>query len=84
MRLPPRSGVIPRLISPRFCEQDEDHDPSVEFEEYLACAVCGDNGELLSCCVCKQSRKADKAAAHRQCARDNDALKSDDGELGII
>lgn len=42
-----------------FCQQDEDHDPSPEFEEYLACAVCGDN-------------------AHRQCARDADALESDE------
>jgi histone acetyltransferase SAS3 len=26
-----------------FCGGDEDHDPSPEFEEILACAVCGDN-----------------------------------------
>ncbi|RDI80854.1 hypothetical protein Vi05172_g9256 [Venturia inaequalis] len=26
-----------------FCGGDEEHDPSEEFEEYLACAVCGDN-----------------------------------------
>ncbi|MCJ1280847.1 hypothetical protein MMC26_000164 [Xylographa opegraphella] len=26
-----------------FCGQDEEHDPSEEFEEYMACAVCGDN-----------------------------------------
>ncbi|KAK3109999.1 Histone acetyltransferase, partial [Teratosphaeriaceae sp. CCFEE 6253] len=26
-----------------FCHQDEAHDPSEEFEEYLACSVCGDN-----------------------------------------
>ncbi|WPH00262.1 Hypothetical protein R9X50_00308600 [Acrodontium crateriforme] len=26
-----------------FCGQDEEHDPSEEFEEYLACSVCGDN-----------------------------------------
>ncbi|PWY87640.1 hypothetical protein BO70DRAFT_351123 [Aspergillus heteromorphus CBS 117.55] len=25
-----------------FCGQDEDNDPSEEYEEYLACAVCGD------------------------------------------
>jgi len=24
-----------------FCGQDEEHDPCEEFEEYLACAVCG-------------------------------------------
>jgi len=27
-----------------FCGQDEDDDPSEDFEEYLACSVCGDNG----------------------------------------
>ncbi|KFY98432.1 hypothetical protein V500_01673 [Pseudogymnoascus sp. VKM F-4518 (FW-2643)] len=42
-----------------FCHQDEEHDPSPEFEEYLACAVCGDN-------------------AHRQCARDAEALEADE------
>ncbi|KAI9806081.1 MAG: hypothetical protein M1833_004488 [Piccolia ochrophora] len=26
-----------------FCGEDEDHDPSEEYEEYMACAVCGDN-----------------------------------------
>lgn len=30
----------------RFCGQDEEHDPGEEFEEWLACAVCGDNGKL--------------------------------------
>lgn len=30
-----------------FCHQDEEHDPSPEFEEYLACAVCGDNGMAI-------------------------------------
>ncbi|PMD46265.1 hypothetical protein L207DRAFT_507180 [Hyaloscypha variabilis F] len=42
-----------------FCQQDEENDPSEEFELYLACGVCGDN-------------------AHRQCARNADALKSDE------
>lgn len=28
----------------RFCQLDEENDPSEEFELYLACAVCGDNG----------------------------------------
>jgi hypothetical protein len=27
-----------------FCQQDEDHDPAEEYEEYLACAICGDHG----------------------------------------
>ena len=31
----------------RFCGQDEEHDPSEEFEEYMACAVCGDNCEYF-------------------------------------
>ncbi|KAK1138597.1 Histone acetyltransferase [Aspergillus melleus] len=26
-----------------FCHQDEDNDPSEEFEEYLSCTVCGDH-----------------------------------------
>ncbi|TVY85493.1 Histone acetyltransferase mst2 [Lachnellula suecica] len=42
-----------------FCQQDEENDPSEEFELYLACGVCGDN-------------------AHRQCARNEEALKQDD------
>lgn len=33
------------LMTARFCEQDELHDPGADFEEYLACAVCGDNGK---------------------------------------
>ncbi|KUJ21768.1 uncharacterized protein LY89DRAFT_714817 [Mollisia scopiformis] len=42
-----------------FCQQDEENDPSEEFELYLACGVCGDN-------------------AHRQCARNAEALKNDE------
>ncbi|KAL9077337.1 MAG: hypothetical protein Q9157_003373 [Trypethelium eluteriae] len=42
-----------------FCKQTEENDPSEEYEEYLACAVCGDN-------------------AHRQCARDANALSHDE------
>ena len=30
----------------RFCGQDEDHDPSEDFEEYMSCIVCGDNCKL--------------------------------------
>ncbi|KAI9829451.1 MAG: hypothetical protein M1826_005633 [Phylliscum demangeonii] len=26
-----------------FCRADEEHDPGEDFEEYLACSVCGDN-----------------------------------------
>jgi len=32
-----------RLTCVRFCGQSEEDDPSDEYEEYLACAVCGDN-----------------------------------------
>lgn len=28
-----------------FCGEDEEHDPSDEFEDYMACAACGDNGK---------------------------------------
>ncbi|TKA64595.1 hypothetical protein B0A49_10383 [Cryomyces minteri] len=36
-----------------FCGEDELHDPSEEFEEYLACAVCGDNeGDHWRCKDC--------------------------------
>lgn len=42
-----------------FCLQDEENDPSEEFELYLSCDVCDDN-------------------AHRQCARNANALKSDE------
>ena len=30
-----------------FCKQDEENDPSEEFEAYLACARCGDNGNTF-------------------------------------
>lgn len=29
-----------------FCGETEDNDPNPDFEEYLSCKVCGDNGEL--------------------------------------
>lgn len=40
------AGAETTAIDPNrcvFCGQDEEHDPGEEFEEYLACAVCGDN-----------------------------------------
>ena len=30
-----------------FCKQDEEHDPAEEFEVYLACTKCGDNGQSI-------------------------------------
>jgi len=77
----------------RFCGEDEEHDPGVEFEEYLACAVCGDNGKLsysLVLDVCawqglaplfKVSGLTSCPAAHRQCARDAGVLGFEDGKF---
>lgn len=39
--------LLANFRSVRFCGEDEEHDPSEEFEIYLACAICGDNGKLL-------------------------------------
>ena len=36
------------FVPDRFCGEDEENDPGEEFEEYLACAVCGDNGKFIS------------------------------------
>ncbi|KAH0562137.1 hypothetical protein GP486_003165 [Trichoglossum hirsutum] len=47
------------IATPNRCMQDEENDPSEEYEEYLACEVCEDN-------------------SHRQCARNANALKSDE------
>ena len=30
----------------RFCGLEEEKDPGEEYEEYLACSVCGDNCKL--------------------------------------
>ena len=32
-----------KLMKNRFCGNDEENDPSEDFEEYMACSVCGDN-----------------------------------------
>lgn len=63
-----------------FCHQDEEHDPSPEFEEYLACAVCGDNGMAIHN-ILLNIGDTDKTVltAHRQCARDSEALEADEG-----
>lgn len=73
------------LITCRFCGQDEEHDPAEEYEEYLTCAVCGDHCKLLAGPrKLSPVRFGDLSSlhppiAHRQCAREQDALKSDDG-----
>lgn len=43
----PPNGRHDTDSNPRFCGQDEDHDPNEEYEEYMACAVCGDNCKYL-------------------------------------
>ncbi|MCJ1259955.1 hypothetical protein MMC24_007794 [Lignoscripta atroalba] len=77
--------VGPGADGNRFCGQDEEHDPCEEFEEYMACAVCGDN--CKSIWVLKRSAlmispgvpgfSANRNAAHRQCARDAKSLTSE-------
>jgi len=61
-----------------FCGQSEENDPSEDFEEYLACAVCGDNG-MLECCI-SDLRDADIILAHQSCARDGKTLQIDQGQ----
>jgi hypothetical protein len=39
-----RKSSVQLLILLSYCNQDEENDPSPDFEEYLACGVCGDNG----------------------------------------
>ena len=46
MRLLSRTFCLVTNDIARFCQQDEENDPSEEFELYLACGVCGDNGLL--------------------------------------
>ncbi|KUL91359.1 hypothetical protein ZTR_01813 [Talaromyces verruculosus] len=56
-----------------FCGQDEDHDPSEDFEEYLTCAVCGDHSHRQ--CAREQSAFNDDEDAERwrctTCVQDN-------------
>ncbi|KKY26783.1 putative histone acetyltransferase myst2 [Diplodia seriata] len=49
-----------------FCGQDEEHDPSEEFEEYLSCAVCGDNAHR-QCARDANSLKVDEDAENWRC-----------------
>ncbi|CAK1364792.1 Histone acetyltransferase Tip60 [Cercospora beticola] len=49
-----------------FCKQTEENDPGEEFEEYLACAVCGDNAHR-QCARDAGSLAADQEAAHWRC-----------------
>ncbi|KAK0795906.1 Histone acetyltransferase [Friedmanniomyces endolithicus] len=49
-----------------FCEQDELHDPGADFEEYLACAVCGDNAHR-HCARQAGSLASDEDASNWRC-----------------
>ncbi|KAK5130725.1 hypothetical protein LTR08_001712 [Meristemomyces frigidus] len=49
-----------------FCRQDEEHDPSEEFEEYLACSVCGDNAHR-QCAREAASLAPDEEVTHWRC-----------------
>ncbi|KAF2001868.1 hypothetical protein P154DRAFT_521348 [Amniculicola lignicola CBS 123094] len=50
-----------------FCGQDEENDPSPEFEEYLACAVCGDNAHR-QCARDASTLSPDDSATQWRCA----------------
>ena len=81
-----RESLLINLNS--FCGQDEENDPCEEFEEYMACAVCGDNCKLTYWHLQHHhlflsshdfsSSTANRGAAHRQCARDAKSLITDD------
>ncbi|KAF7592456.1 hypothetical protein BBP40_000237 [Aspergillus hancockii] len=45
-----------------FCGQDEDNDPSEDFEEYLTCTVCGDHSHRQ--CAREQNALNDAENAH--------------------
>ena len=68
-----------------YCNQDEEHDPSEDFEPYLSCAVCGDNGKcalrLAFPSIIESADMRCVPAAHAQCARDANTLSHDDGTL---
>ncbi|QIW99468.1 hypothetical protein AMS68_004986 [Peltaster fructicola] len=49
-----------------YCGQDEEHDPAEEYEEYLACAVCGDNAHR-QCAREDKSLIADEDGARWRC-----------------
>lgn len=55
----------------RFCGQDELHDPGEEYEEYLTCAVCGDNGKFWRRCkrLCQIEFSADRFPCSSQALR---------------
>lgn len=62
-----------------FCKQDEDNDPSEEFEIFLTCTGCGDSGlcllPFIPKCMC-----TNRDTAHQQCALENKALEGKQSE----
>ncbi|SLM35959.1 histone acetyltransferase [Lasallia pustulata] len=63
-----------------FCNQDEEHDPSEDFEEYMACAVCGDNSHR-QCAREATSLKSDEDAEQWRCPECvENALEPDNGD----
>jgi histone acetyltransferase SAS3 len=53
-----------------FCKQDEENDPSEDYEAFLVCSRCGDNGK--SDCYWQTRMEAvllTTVLAHQQCAR---------------
>lgn len=65
-----------------FCKQDEEDDPSSDFEEYLTCTRCSDHG--MSCCELHHVTGADGHTAHRSCAREEKSLQVDEGQSKVI
>jgi histone acetyltransferase SAS3 len=47
-----RDGCIKANSHCSFCQQTEENDPSEDYEEYLACSVCGDNGKWIEARAC--------------------------------
>ncbi|KAL8993756.1 MAG: hypothetical protein Q9169_006102 [Polycauliona sp. 2 TL-2023] len=66
-----------------FCGQDEEHDPSEEFEEYMACAVCGDNSHRQCARDANSLSSNDDAAKWTCLACVNNGLEPDDDETEL-
>ncbi|KAL8914716.1 MAG: hypothetical protein Q9171_000729 [Xanthocarpia ochracea] len=66
-----------------FCGQDEENDPGEEYEEYMACAVCGDNSHR-QCARDANSLSSDDDAANWRClACVENSLEPDDKETEL-
>jgi histone acetyltransferase SAS3 len=69
-----------------FCKEDEQHDPAEEFEAYLTCSSCGENGRLsMTALLTASCLVTDRLSAHQQCAREENALQSPpEGVFAVI